>query len=85
MLTKLLYAMQTVPYSIWDNSTAKGKKLLTAAHDQIMKHHANKSVELPPGTATRYPTQAIVALWDPAITWIGGGWSTFKVTVDESG
>lgn len=73
--------MQTVPYTIWDDTTPKGRKLLTAAHDQIMAYHANASIELPAGTPTRYPTQAIVALWDPAITWIGGGWSAFKVTL----
>lgn len=79
-----LVALQTVPYSIWDNSTAKGRKLLTAAHDQLMAYHKNASIMLPPGTATRYPTQAIVALWDPSITWIGGGWSSMKVTTFES-
>ncbi|KAL3144103.1 hypothetical protein ABBQ32_003893 [Trebouxia sp. C0010 RCD-2024] len=73
-----LVTLQTVPYSIWDNSTAKGRKLLTAAHDQLMAYHKNASILLPPGTATRYPTQAIVALWDPSITWIGGGWSSMK-------
>lgn len=73
--------MQTVPYSIWDDTTPKGQKLLTDAHDRIMAFHANASVELPTGTATRYPTQAVVAYWDAAITWVGGGWSTFKVTL----
>lgn len=57
---------------------------MTAAHDQLMKYHANASIDLPPGTATKYPTQAIVALWDPAITWIGGGWSAFKVRIGEA-
>ena len=74
-------ALQTVPYSIWDDTTPKGQKLLTDAHDRIMAFHANASVELPAGTATRYPTQAVVAYWDPAVTWVGGGWSTFKVTL----
>lgn len=73
--------MQTVPYSIWDDTTPKGRRLLTAAHDRIMAFHANASIELPAGTATRYPTEAIVAYWDPAVTWVGGGWSNFKVTL----
>ena len=76
--------MQTVPYSIWDNTTAKGVKLLTAAHDRLIAYHANAtrynaSIELPAGTPSNYPTQAIVALWDPSVTWVGGGWSVFKV------
>lgn len=78
--------MQSVPYSIWDDTTPKGTKLLTAAHDRLMAFHANatrynNSIQLPAGTASRYPTQAIVAMWDPAITWVSGGWSTFKVEV----
>lgn len=72
--------LQTVPYTIWDNTTAKGTRLLTAAHDRLMAYHANKSIELPAGTTTRYPTEAVVALWDPAITWVGGGWSSMKVS-----
>ena len=52
-----------------------------AAHDRLMAYHANKSIALPAGTTTTYPTQAIVALWDPAITWIGGGWSSMKVSL----
>lgn len=70
-----------MPYSIWDDTTPKGKRLLTAAHDRLMAYHANASIELPAGTAGRYPTQAIVALWDPAVTWVGGGWSAFKVSL----
>ena len=72
-------AMQTTPYSVWDNSTVKGAKLLKDAHARLMAYHANASIELPPGTQDRLPTEAIVAFWDSAITWIGGGWSSMKV------
>ena len=71
--------MQNVPYSIWDNSTAKGAKLLRDAHSRILAYHANKSITLPPGTATNLPTQAVVAFWDASVTWVGGGWSSMKV------
>lgn len=73
-------SLQTVPYSVWDNSTAKGAKLLRDAHSRLMAYHANASIELPTGTADRLPTQAVVAFWDPSITWIGGGWSSMKVS-----
>lgn len=72
-------AMQTTPYSVWDNSTVKGAKLLKDAHARLMAYHANASIELPPGTQDRLPTEAIVAFWDSAITWVGGGWSAMKV------
>lgn len=74
-------ALQTTPYSVWDNSTVKGAKLLKDAHARLMAYHANKSIELPAGTADRLPTEAIVAFWDSAITWVGGGWSAMKVSV----
>ncbi|DBB01665.1 hypothetical protein WJX77_008557 [Trebouxia sp. C0004] len=73
----------TTPYSVWDNSTVKGAKLLKDAHARLMAYHANASIELPPGTQDRLPTEAIVAFWDSAITWIGGGWSSMKDPEDS--
>ena len=72
--------LQTVPYSMWDNTTVKGERLLADAHARLMAYHANKSILLPAGTASNLPTQAIVAFWDSAITWVGGGWSSMKVS-----
>ena len=64
---------------MWYNTTVKGERLLADAHARLMAYHANKSILLPAGTASNLPTQAIVAFWDSAITWVGGGWSSMKV------
>ena len=53
-----------VPYSVWDNTTYLGQKLLKDAHSRLIEYHAvNKSINFPPEIVNALPTQAIVALW----------------------
>ena len=63
-----------LPYSVWGNDTVLGRKLLTDSHEQLMAYHASQGINLPPSVQDAYPSQAIVALWDPSVTWSGGAW-----------
>lgn len=51
-----------------------GYQLLKDSHSQMMAYHTSKGIELPDGVQSALPTQAIVAFWDPSITWSGGAW-----------
>jgi hypothetical protein len=51
-----------------------GMKLLSDSHMQLMKYHASMNITFDLKTQMTPPTQAVVAFWDPSITWSGGAW-----------
>lgn len=63
-----------LPYSVWDNSTTQGMKLLADSHAQLMAYHQSKGINFPADVMDAIPTEAVVAFWDPSITWSGGAW-----------
>jgi hypothetical protein len=67
-----------VPYRIIDSSLPKGKKLLQDSHTSIMKWHAQRNITLESTIQNTLPSHAVVALWDQAISWMGGGWHGMK-------
>jgi hypothetical protein len=72
-----------LPYSVWDNTTTQGMKLLADSHMQLMAYHASQNITLDAKTMNTLPTQAVVAFWDPSVTWSGGAWHSNK-TVNAS-
>jgi len=73
----------SLPYSVWDNTTTQGMKLLADSHAQLMRFHANKSINFDMKTQMTLPTQAVLAFWDASIHWTGGAWHS-KKTVNAS-
>jgi hypothetical protein len=57
-----------------------GAKLLKDSHDQLVAYHAMKGINLPDSVKNSYPTEAVVAFWDPSVTWSGGAWHSTKIT-----
>lgn len=45
---------------------------------QLMKYHASMNITFDLKTQMTPPTQAVVAFWDPSITWSGGAWHAGK-------
>ena len=74
MRTPFLQDGFSLPYSVWDNTTTQGMKLLADSHSQLMKFHATKNISFDAKTTNTLPTQAVVAFWDPSISWSGGAW-----------
>lgn len=71
--------MQDTPYHVLDNSTYQGRRLLDIAHKQLMAYHTAKNITFPAAVYNSLPTQAVIALWDQAVSWMGGGWHAMKV------
>ena len=65
-----------LPYTVWDNTTAMGQKLLSDSHAQMMAYQSSVNRTVNGSAATTLPTQAVVALWDASVDWSGGGWHT---------
>lgn len=72
--SRLLQDGFALPYSVWDNSTAQGMNLLADSHSQLMAYHKSKGINFPAEVYNMLPTEAVVAFWDPSITWSGGAW-----------
>ena len=49
-------------------------KLLADSHEQLIKFHATQNITFDAKTTDTLPTQAVVAFWDPSVTWAGGAW-----------
>jgi hypothetical protein len=71
----------SLPYSVWDNTTMLGMKLLADSHTQLMAYHATENIYFDMKTEMTLPTQAVVAFWDPSITWSGGAWHSGASTL----
>ncbi|KAK9823395.1 hypothetical protein WJX72_002466 [[Myrmecia] bisecta] len=68
-----------VPYKILDGSTALGAKLLADSHASILKwHNANNLSTAAMAASNALPSHAVVAMWDQAVSWVGGGWNGMK-------
>lgn len=62
-----------------------GAKLLKDSHDQMVAYHAMKGINLPDSVKNSYPTEAVVAFWDPSVTWSGGAWHNTVRTSSSPG
>ena len=49
-------------------------KLLDDSHSQLMAYHMSKGINFPAKVLNMLPTEAVVAFWDPSVTWSGGAW-----------
>ena len=74
----------SLPYSVWDNTTEQGMKLLTDSHAQLMRFHETKNITFDAKTTNTLPAQAVVAFWDPSVTWAGGAWHSKARHMTES-
>ncbi|BDA43790.1 probable Achacin at N-terminal half [Coccomyxa sp. Obi] len=68
------------PYFIFNNATPEGSRFLQTAHTQLVDMLKSNGTNLADNTLENLPTQAVVALWDPSVSWAGGAWHFFKET-----
>ncbi|BDA43792.1 probable Achacin at N-terminal half [Coccomyxa sp. Obi] len=72
------------PYFVFNNATPEGSHFLHTAHTQLVGMLKSKGTNLADNTVEDLPTQAVVALWDPSVSWAGGAWHYYKDTNDSS-
>ncbi|CAL8468256.1 g7795 [Coccomyxa elongata] len=69
-----------LPYFIFKNATPEGSSFLQTAHTRLVGVLMSQGTNVSDNTLEAYPTQAVVALWDPSVSWAGGAWHFWKDT-----